>query len=90
MGLAYAGGRRAGLTRSDIAHSLAPGRPLLGRAAQMTAGSLASLPGALCASPFSALAAGLALGAAAARESRAFSAGVHALGALVAQRVARR
>jgi hypothetical protein len=89
MGLAYAGGRRAGLTRSDIARALAPGRLLLGRTAQMAAGSLASLPGARSSSPLRALAAGLAIGATAGRESRAFSAGAHALGAVVAQRVAR-
>jgi hypothetical protein len=53
-------------------------------------GTLASLPGARASSPAVALAAGAALGALASRNGRAFSAGAHALAAVVAQRVAAR
>lgn len=90
IGLAYAAGRRAGLTHSDISRALAPGNPAAGRAAQLALGTLASLPGARARTPARALAAGAALGAMASREGRAFSAGAHALAAVVAQRVATR
>jgi hypothetical protein len=90
IGLAYAAGRRAGLTRSDLARTLAPGRPAAGRAAQLALGTLAAVPGARAVSPARALAGGAALGALASREGRAFSAAAHALAALVAQRVAQR
>jgi hypothetical protein len=90
LAAAYATGRRAGLTRSDLAGSLAPGRPAAGRAAQLALGTLAALPGARASSPARALAAGAALGALASREGRAFSAAAHALAAVVAQRVAAR
>lgn len=86
IGLAYAAGRRCGLTRSDIARAVAPGNPAAGRAAQLALGTLASLPGARARTPVRALAAGAALGAMASREGRAFSAGAHALAAVVAQR----
>ena len=85
---AYAAGRRQGLTRSDLARSLAPEHPFAGRAAQLALGTLAALPGARASSPARALAAGAALGALASRDGRAFSASAHALAAVVAQRVA--
>jgi hypothetical protein len=87
---AYAAGRRYGLTRSDLARSVAPDHRAAGRAAQLAVGTLAALPGARASSPVRALAAGAALGTLASRNSRAFSAGAHALAALVAQRVAAR
>ena len=90
IAVAYAAGRRLGLTSSDLARSLAPDRPAVGRAAQLAMGTLASLPGARASSPAVALAAGAALGALASRKGRAFSAGAHALAAVVAQRVAAR
>jgi hypothetical protein len=88
IGIAYAAGRRCGLTRADIARTIAPGNPAAGRAAQLTLGTLAALPGARSRTPMRALAAGAALGACASREGRAFSAAAHALAAVVAQRVA--
>jgi hypothetical protein len=87
---AYAAGRRWGLTRSDLARSVAPAHPAAGRAAQLALGTLAALPGARASSPARAIAAGAALGALASRNGRAFSACAHALAALVAQRVAAR
>ncbi len=87
---AYAVGRRFGLTRSDLARSIAPSQPVAGRAAQLALGTLAALPGARASSPVRAAAAGAALGALASRNGRAFSASAHALAALVAQRVAAR
>ena len=81
---------RFGLTRADIARTLAPGNPVAGRAAQLALGTLASLPGrARAARPRGRSRAGAALGALASREGRAFSAAAHALAAVVAQRVAR-
>ena len=88
IGVAYAAGRRYGLTRADIARTLAPHNPVAGRAAQLALGTLASLPGARAGSPARALAAGAVLGALASRDGRGFSAGAHALAAVVAQRVA--
>ena len=91
IGLAYAAGRRYGLTRSDIARTLAPGNPAAGRAAQLALGTLAALPGR----PRRARRA-RARGRRGARRrspramAAAFSACAHALAALVAQRVARR
>jgi hypothetical protein len=87
IGAAYAAGRRSGLTRSDIGHAIAPGRPALGRAAQLALGTLAAAPGARARTPLRAAALGAAVGALAGRESRAFAAAAHALAALVAQRV---
>jgi len=58
---AYAAGRRLGLTRSDLAHSLAPSHPAAGRLAQIALGTLAALPGARAASPAQAAAFGAAL-----------------------------
>jgi hypothetical protein len=90
IGAAYSAGRRAGLTRSDLALALAPGHPAAGRAAQLAMGALASLPGARMRSPVRAFALGAALGALASHDGHAFPAGAHALAALVAQRVAAR
>src|SRR5204862_692554 len=86
IAIAYAAGRKCGLTRSDLARTLAPDRPAAGRAAQLAMGTLASLPGARCSTPARALAGGAALGTLASRNGRPFSAGAHALAALVAQR----
>ena len=85
---AYAAGRRYGLTRSDLARSIAPGHPAAGRAAQLAVGTLAALPGARAGTPLRAIACGAALGTLASRDGRGFSACAHALAALVAQRVA--
>jgi hypothetical protein len=90
LGLVYAAGRRAGLTSSNLAHSLSPAHPAAGRAGQLAAGTLAALPGARATTPLGALASGALLGGLASRNGRAFSAGAHALAALVAQRVASR
>jgi hypothetical protein len=90
IGAAYAAGRRCGLTRADIARTIAPGRPAAGRAAQIAVGTLASVPGARASTPARAAVIGSGLGALASREGRAFSAAAHALAAVVAQRVARR
>jgi len=90
IGLAYAAGRRHGLTRSDVAKALAPDNPAAGRAGQLVLGTLASLPATRAATPLRAIAAGALMGALAAREGRAFSASAHALAALVAQQVAAR
>lgn len=90
IGLAYAAGRRCGLTRADIARTLAPDNPAAGRAAQLALGALAALPGARARTPARALAGGAAIGALASREGRGFSACAHALAAVVAQRVAAR
>jgi hypothetical protein len=89
IAIAYAAGRRAGLTRSDLARSLAPDHPA-GRLAQLAMGMLAALPGARASSPARALAAGAALGALASRNGRGFSSAAHGLAAFVAQRVATR
>ena len=89
IGLAYAAGRRCGLTRSDVARSVAPGNPVAGRAAQIALGTCASLPGSRARTSAGALVAGAALGALASREGRGFSAAAHALAAVVAQRAAR-
>jgi hypothetical protein len=88
IGAAYAAGRSCGLTRSDLARSVAPDHPAAGRAVQLALGTLAALPGARARTPLRALARGAALGTLASREGRGFSAGAHALAALVAQRVA--
>jgi hypothetical protein len=90
IGLAYAAGRRCGLTRADIARTLAPDSPPAGRAAQLALGMLAALPGARARTPGRALAGGAALGALASRDARGFSACAHALAAVIAQRVAAR
>lgn len=88
LGAAYAAGRSYGLTRSDLARSIAPGHPAAGRAAQLALGTLAALPGARAGTALRAIACGAAVGTLASREGRGFSAGAHALAAVVAQRVA--
>jgi hypothetical protein len=90
IGLAYAAGRRCALTRADIARTLAPDSAAAGRAAQLVLGTLAALPGARAPTPMRAFVGGAALGALASRDGRGFSAGAHALGAVIAQRVATR
>jgi hypothetical protein len=90
IALTYAAGRRRGFTSSDLARSVAPDHLAAGRAAQLALGTLASLPGARASSSVRALAGGAALGALASRNGRAFSAGAHAIAAVVAQRVASR
>lgn len=90
IGAAYAAGRRCDLTRSDLARGVSPGHPAAGRALQLAVGTLAALPGARARTPLRALACGAGLGALASREGRAFSAGAHALAAVVAQRVTAR
>jgi hypothetical protein len=90
IGLAYAAGRRCGLTRADIARTIAPGNPARGRMAQLALGTLAALPGTRAATPVRAAAIGAASGALASRDSRAFAASAHALATVVAQRLARR
>jgi hypothetical protein len=90
IGLAYAAGRSCRLTRADIARTVAPGRPALGRAAQLALGMLAALPGTRVRTPARAALLGAAAGTLASRESRAFSASAHALAAVVANRLAQR
>lgn len=90
IGLAYAAGRRYGLTQSNIAQALAPDNPAAGRAGQIALGTLAALPGTRAGTPVRALASGAAMGAFASRQGRAFSAAAHALAAVVAQQVAAR
>jgi hypothetical protein len=62
LSLAYLVLRRSGLTRVDLARTLAPGRPVAGRIAQVAAGTLACLPAARCATPRRGLLAGLGAG----------------------------
>jgi hypothetical protein len=90
LGLAYAAGRRYGLTHADIARTLAPDSPAAGRAAQLALGTLAALPGSRARTPARALVGGAALGVLASRDGRGFSSAAHALAALIAQRVAAR
>jgi hypothetical protein len=90
IGLAYAAGRRCGLTRSDLARAVAPGRPAAGRIAQLAVGTAAALPGSRAPHPALALLAGGLIGVAASRDGRAFSASAHALASLVAHRVTAR
>ncbi len=70
LSLAYVALRRSGLTRVDLAHTLAPGRPVAGRLAQVAAGTVACLPAARCATPRRGLLAGLGAGAFAAATQR--------------------
>jgi hypothetical protein len=88
LGSAYAVARRAGLTRIDLAERLLPGRPVLGRVAQVAAGTGACLPAAWLGRPGPGLLAGAAAGAVAAttvagRSDRALAVATHALGGLV-------
>jgi hypothetical protein len=90
----YALARRAGVTRVDLSARLAPGRPSLGRAAQVAAGTAACLPSAWLGAPAPGLLAGAAAGAVAAttverRADRALAIAAHGLAGLVAARVRR-
>jgi hypothetical protein len=66
----YVALRRSGVTRVDLAETLAPGRPLLGRVAQLAAGTIACLPSAALARPARGALAGLAAGCCAAATQR--------------------
>ena len=90
LGLAYAAGRRLGLTRTDLARTLAPGNPSAGRAAQLAIGALAALPAAPPSTPTRALAYGAAVEPGARASRPRLLRRAHALAALVAQRVAAR
>jgi uncharacterized membrane protein (UPF0136 family) len=70
LSLAYLVLRRSGLTRVDLAHTLAPGRPVAGRIAQVAAGTVACLPAARSTTPRRGLLAGLGAGAFAAATQR--------------------
>lgn len=90
----YSIARRAGLTRVDLADRLLPGRPLLGRVAQVAAGTAACLPASLLGTPALGLVAGGAAGAVAATtversSDRALAVATHALAGLVAACVRR-
>ena len=90
IGLAYSAGRSYGLTRSDIARRR--GARQSGRGPRGAACARHARVAARCAFAHTgaAIAGGAALGALASREGPAFSAGAHALAALVAQRVSTR
>jgi hypothetical protein len=95
LAASYAFARRSGLTRVDLAERLAPGRPVLGRAAQFAAGCAACLPAALLRRPLPGLLAGAAAGTVAAttverRTDRALAVATHALAGLVAARLGAR
>jgi hypothetical protein len=94
LAASYALARRAGLTRIDLADRLVPGRPALGRVAQVALGSAACLPASYTATPALGLLAGSAAGALAAttverRSDRALAVATHALAGLVAASVSR-
>jgi hypothetical protein len=94
LAVSYAVARRAGLTRVDLAERLLPGRPVLGRAAQVAAGTAACLPAAWLGRPAPGLLAGAAAGAVAAttverRADRVLAVATHGLAGLVAARVRR-
>jgi hypothetical protein len=94
LAASYAIARRAGLTRIDLADRLLPGRPLLGRVAQVGAGTAACLPAALAGTPALGLVAGGAAGAVAATtverpSDRALAVATHGLAGLVAACVRR-
>jgi hypothetical protein len=89
LAASYAIARRAGLTRIDLADRLLPGRPLLGRVAQVAAGTAACLPASLAGTPALGLAAGAAAGAVAATtvehpSDRVLAVATHGLAGLVA------
>jgi hypothetical protein len=90
----YVALRRCGVTRVDLAESLVPGRPLLGRVVQLTAGTVACLPAAALARPTRGALAGLAAGCCAAATQRrgvdrALALATHGVAGLVAARVSR-
>lgn len=89
LALGYAAARRTGVTRIDLAERLVPGRPALGRAAQVIAGTGACLPAAWLGTPVRGLLAGGAAGVVAATTvesfpDRALALTTHALAGLVA------
>jgi hypothetical protein len=66
----YVALRRTGVTRVDLAETLVPDRPALGRIAQLAAGTVACLPAARLATPGRGALAGLAAGCVAATTQR--------------------
>jgi hypothetical protein len=62
LALGYAAARRTGLTHVDLAERVLPGRPLLGRAFQLAAGTAACLPAATLGTPRRGLVAGAVAG----------------------------
>ncbi len=70
LSISYLALRRSGLTRVDLAHTLAPGRPVAGRLAQLAAGTVACFPAACAPTPRRGLLAGLGAGAVAAASQR--------------------
>jgi hypothetical protein len=94
LATSYAIARRGGLTRVDLADRLLPGRPALGRAAQIAAGTAACLPSSLIGTPALGLLVGGAAGAVAATtverpSDRALAVASHGLAGLVAACVRR-
>ena len=94
LAASYAIARRAGLTRVDLADRLLPGRPLLGRVAQVAVGTAACLPASLVGTPALGLVAGGAAGAVAATtverpSDRALAVATHGIAGLVAACVRR-
>jgi uncharacterized membrane protein (UPF0136 family) len=94
LAASYAIARRSGLTRIDLADRLLPGRPVLGRVAQVAAGTAACLPASYAGTPaLGLLAGGVAGGVAAATveqaSDRALAIAMHALAGLVAACVRR-
>jgi hypothetical protein len=90
----YALARRAGITRFALSDRLAPGRPVLGRLAQLGAGTAACVPAAFVGGPVGGLAAGTASGAVAALTTtqprdRVLAVATHCLAGLVAGCVSR-
>jgi hypothetical protein len=84
LALGYAAARRAGLTGVDLAERVLPGRPVLGRAFQLAAGTAACLPAARLGTPARGLVAGAAAGGMAAatltgRRDRALTVALHGL-----------
>jgi hypothetical protein len=90
----YVALRRTGVTRVDLAETLVPDRPVLGRIAQLAAGTLACLPSARLGTASRGLLAGLAAGSVAATtQRRATDRGLalvaHGVAGLVAATVSR-
>jgi hypothetical protein len=90
----YAIARRLRLTRIDLADRLVPGRPVLGRAAQISAGAAACLPAAWVGTPARGLLAGGVAGGVAAmtverRSDRLLAIVTHGVAGLVAAGVRR-
>jgi hypothetical protein len=90
----YVALRRSGVTRVDLAETLVPDRPLLGRVAQLAAGTIACLPAATLARPARGALAGLAAGCVAATTQRrgvdrGLALATHGVAGLVAATVSR-